>query len=128
MAGDLRGTAGRVNVLLDGAQPQVQRLLQDSAALVEELRKSRAQLDQVLASAQVALGDEGATRAVRSTNALMERGSLILQQSQEEIDETLAHLRDASDNLSAFSQRIREDPSLLLRGGEEKRPREASDR
>lgn len=124
---ELRGTTGRVNALLDGAQPQIQKLLEDSTALVGELRQSRAQLDQVLASAQVALGDEGAGKAVRSANSLLERGSLILRQSQEEIDDTLSNLKETSGNLSAFSQRIREDPSLLLRGGEEK-GREASER
>lgn len=127
LARDLRGTASRVNAMLDGAQPQIQRVLEDSAALASELRRSREQLDQVLASANLALGEEGAAKAVRSANKLMDRGSLILAQSQEEIDETLTRLKETSENLSAFSQRIREDPSLLLRGGEERGSREASE-
>ncbi len=125
---DLRGTAGRVNATLDGAQPRLQKLLEDTAALAGELRRSREQLDQALAAARVALGDEGAAKTVRSVDKLVERGTLILTQSQEDLDQTMRHLKETSENLSAFSQRIKEDPSLFLRGGEEKGGREASER
>jgi phospholipid/cholesterol/gamma-HCH transport system substrate-binding protein len=125
---DLRGTAGRVNAMLDGAQPQIQKLLEDTAALAAELRKSREQLDRTLAAAQLALGEEGAAKTARSVNKLVERGTLILMQSQEELDQTMGYLKETSENLSAFSQRIKEDPSLLLLGGAEKGGRESSER
>jgi phospholipid/cholesterol/gamma-HCH transport system substrate-binding protein len=128
LARDLRGTAVRVNDMLEGAQPQVKRALADTAALASELRQSRAELDRALQAAQAALGEEGAGRTVKSVNRLVERSSLVLTQSQEELDATLEHLRETSENLSVFSQRIREDPSLLLRGGEEAGGKESGEK
>jgi len=59
----------------------------------------------------------------------MERGYLVLVQSQEEIETAVERLRETSENLSVFSQRIKDDPSLLLLGrGEERGLRREGDR
>ena len=132
---DLQGSAQRANALLDAAAPRVDRLLGDATLLVAELRKSREQLDAVLVeskatlqTARVALGDEGAGKAAKSVNRLAERGYVVLTQSQEELDAMLAALRQTTENLSIFSQRIKERPSLLIMGGESAKGREESDR
>jgi phospholipid/cholesterol/gamma-HCH transport system substrate-binding protein len=113
---DLQGTAGRVNQILDDAQPKVAHLLGEADGLVTELRQTRAQMDAVLATAKGTLGEEGLAKTATSVNKLVERGNLILMRSQEELDTSLVHLRETSENLSAFSKRIKEDPSLLLLG------------
>ncbi|MBI5549364.1 MAG: MCE family protein [Deltaproteobacteria bacterium] len=121
---ELQGTAGRVNQLLDDAQPKVAHLLTEADGLVTELRTTRAQLDQVLVTAKTTLGEEGLGRTATSVNKLVERGNLVLLRSQEELESSLQHLRETSENLSVFSQRIKEDPSLLLLGSDEDRGNE----
>jgi len=113
---DLQTTAGRVNAILDDAQPKVASLLTEANGLVTELRQTRAQLDQVLVTAKTTLGEEGVGKTAQSANKLLDRGNLFLRQSQEEIETSLVHLRETTENLSVFSQRIKEDPSLLLLG------------
>jgi phospholipid/cholesterol/gamma-HCH transport system substrate-binding protein len=113
---ELRGTAGRVDSMLDDAQPKVSHLLSEADGLVTELRGTRAQLDQVLATAKTTMGEEGLGKTAQSANKLMERGHLILVQSQEELETSLERLRETSENLAVFSRRIKEDPSLLLLG------------
>ncbi len=116
---DLQTTAGRVNAILDDAQPKVASLLTEANGLVTELRQTRTQLDQVLQTAKTTLGDEGLGKTAVSANRVLERGNLILVQSQEELSTSLERLRETSENLSVFSQRIKEDPSLLLLGSAE---------
>lgn len=116
---ELQGTAGRVNALLDDAQPKVAHLLTEADGLVVELRKSREQLDGVLVAAKTALGDEGLGKTATSVNRLVDRSHLVLVQSQEDLEAALSRLRQTSENLSVFSQRIKEDPSLLLLGSSE---------
>ncbi|MGC4116366.1 MAG: MlaD family protein [Myxococcales bacterium] len=121
---DLQGTAGRVNGMLDDAQPKISHLLTEVDTLVTELRQTRGQLDEVLATAKVTLGDQGLGKTATSANRFLERGNLLLLQSQEQLDESLTHLKETSENLSIFSQRIKEDPSLLLLGKSEDKGRE----
>ncbi|HEY3449930.1 MAG TPA: MlaD family protein [Myxococcales bacterium] len=121
---DLQGTAGRVNGLLDDAQPKVSHLLTEVGLLVSELRTTRANLDEVLANAKTTLGDQGLGKTATSANKLLERGNMLILQSQEQLDESLTHLKETSENLSIFSQRIKEDPSLLLLGKSEDKGRE----
>ena len=121
---DLQGTAGRANALLDDAQPKISHLLTEADGLVTELRTSRAQLDQVMATAKVTLGDQGLGKTATSVNRLVEKGHLILVQSQEDLEVSLSHLRETTENLSVFSQRIKEDPSLLLLGSAQDKGKE----
>jgi phospholipid/cholesterol/gamma-HCH transport system substrate-binding protein len=121
---EIRATAEKTDALLDRAGPRVDQTLAEAQALVAELRRTREQLDGVLGDAratlrvaQAALGEEGAAKAVKSIHRVAERGYLVLAQSQEEIDAALGHLKETSENLSAFSQRIKENPSLLILGG-----------
>lgn len=126
---ELKGTTLRVNGLLDSASPKVETVLVEAAALAGELRHSREQLDQTLAAARAAMGEEGVGKTLKSADRLMERGYLVLVQSQEEIETAVERLRETSENLSVFSQRIKDDPSLLLLGGGEERGlRRESDR
>jgi phospholipid/cholesterol/gamma-HCH transport system substrate-binding protein len=121
---DLQGTAGRANALLDDAQPKISQLLTEADGLVVELRASRAQLDQVMASAKTTLGDQGLGKTATSVNRLVDKGHLILVQSQEDLEVALARLRETTENLSVFSQRIKEDPSLLLLGSAQDKGKE----
>lgn len=121
---DLQGTASRVNGMLDDAQPKVAHLLSEADGLVSELRQTRAQLDQVLTAARATLGEDGLGKTSQSANKLLERGNLVLLRSQEELEASLLHIRETSENLSVFSQRIKEDPSLLLLGNAEDKGKE----
>lgn len=108
---ELRTTTARVNVVLDQAGPHAVGLLSESHALARELRQSRATLDSTL----------------QSVNRVSDRGYLVLTQSQEDLDATLMRLKETAENLSAFSERIRDNPAVLIRGGGE-RGREVNER
>ncbi|MDY0063444.1 MAG: hypothetical protein RBU45_26810, partial [Myxococcota bacterium] len=102
------------------------RLVGDSAALVGELRQTRGQLDGALADGRAALqearqvvGPAGLGQTLASLDRLSTRGYLLLLQSQEQLAEALGHLQETAENMEVFSQRIRDDPSLLLLGGPE---------
>ena len=125
---ELKGTSQRVNAMLDSASPQVATVLTEAALLVGELRHSREQLDATLVTARAAMGEEGMGKTLQSADRLMDRGYRVLVQSQEEIEVAVERLRETSENLSTFSQRIKDDPSLLLLGGDERGMRGESDR
>ena len=120
---EMRGTVSRASRLLEETRPRVVALAEELRGLTAELRGSRQKLDDVLDESRVALqtakatlGDEGLGKTLVSADQLVTRGYLVLLQSQEDIADAVGNLKEAAENLSAFSQRIREDPSLLLLG------------
>lgn len=126
LAATLQRTSARLEAMIATSGPQLQRLLEESVGLVAELRRSRAQLDGLLAEsrgtlqdARAVVGKDGLGKTMEDVDRLVTRGYLVLLQSQEDLSEALGHLRETSENMNAFSQRIKEDPSLLLMGGSE---------
>ncbi|MCB9525883.1 MAG: hypothetical protein H6702_21280, partial [Myxococcales bacterium] len=62
------------------------------------------------------LGPEGAGKLVGGLNRLEVRVQLRVLQTRENLVESIAYLKETSENMTAFSAKIREDPSLLLLG------------
>jgi ABC-type transporter Mla subunit MlaD len=108
MAGELAGTARRANVLLDESAA----LVRNARATPERVNAFLEQGTAVLASTRVLLGTEGLQRTHGGVNTL-------LAQSRHEVIEAIGFLRETAENMSALSQRLREDPSLLIRGESE---------
>ncbi len=128
LAGRLETTLARSDRLLAESQPRVIKVLDESATLLAGLNETRTRLDGVLeesrlslVQARTTLGPEGVGKTLGGIDQLVGRGYLVLLQSQEDIAESTGRLREAAENLSVFSQRIREDPSLLLLGTSEDR-------
>jgi ABC-type transporter Mla subunit MlaD len=89
LSSELAGTARRVNLLLD-----------ESTALV---RNSKATPERVNAFL------EAGTGVLANMNTL-------LAKSRQDFVESLGYLREAAENASALTQKLRDDPTLLLRG------------
>jgi ABC-type transporter Mla subunit MlaD len=58
--------------------------------------------------------------AAQSLNALATTTNQLLKQSKEDIRVTMENLRSASENANQLSQLLAENPSLLIRGGQQK--------
>jgi ABC-type transporter Mla subunit MlaD len=115
LARELTGTVQRANALLDKAGPHALKLLDGGAALMSDLRGTRGRVDGALDASTAVLSD--LHRTLSSADKLLDRSQLLLVQSREEIVEAVKHLRDTAENMSVLSQRVRDDPSLLLLGG-----------
>jgi ABC-type transporter Mla subunit MlaD len=91
---------------------------------MDEFRKSRVKVDRALDGASVVLegvakvmGSDGAGGMVATVQTILERVQLTVAQGRENLVESLAYLRATAENMAVFSEKIREDPSLLLLGG-----------
>ena len=102
---ELAGSARRANVLLDEAA----LLVKSARATPERLNALLANGAAVLAESRAVLGPEGLQRTLASVNGLLAR-------SRQELAETIGFLRETAENASALTQRLRDDPSLLIRG------------
>lgn len=112
--------AQRVDTLVQRGTPRIERSLEAIARLLEDLRKSRDDLDAALASADAMM--RTADELMRGLLPLVDRSNLMIAQSRENLVEALAYLRETAENMSDFSRRVREDPSLLLLGDSETGP------
>lgn len=102
LATELAGTAKRANAVLDRA-----------SIVIGAARGTPEQLDAFLKQATALLAD--VQRTVAALNGLV-------AQSRHEILETVGNLRDASENASILTEKLKDDPTLLLRreeGGDE---------
>jgi phospholipid/cholesterol/gamma-HCH transport system substrate-binding protein len=121
LAARLSGTATQVEALtteLAGTARRANKLLDESALLVKNARATpervNAFLEQgtaVLNETRTLLGADGLQRTLGGINT-------VLVQSRHEVIEAIAFLRETAENMSALSQRLRDDPSLLIRGEE----------
>jgi phospholipid/cholesterol/gamma-HCH transport system substrate-binding protein len=108
MAAELAGTARRANLLLDESAA----LLRSARATPERVNAFLEQGTAVLASTRTLLGADGLQKALGGINS-------VDLQSRHEVIEAIAYLRETAENMSALSQRLRDDPSLLIRGESE---------
>ena len=110
MATELAGTAKQANALLGEATQLVRNAKATPARLNAFLEQGTA----VLAESRVVLGPDGFQRTLGAVNA-------VIGQTRQQLVEAIGLVREAAENASAFTQKLRDDPSLLLRGsgGEE---------
>lgn len=114
LSAELAEAAKQGRRLIEDGRPRLVRALDQGAALMGELRESRGKLDVALAESG------GLVKELRTTvvplEQLLSRSSMILVQSREDLVEALAYLRETAENMTVFSQKVRDDPSLLLLG------------
>ncbi|HKE14707.1 MAG TPA: MlaD family protein [Kofleriaceae bacterium] len=106
LAGELASTARRTNALLDEATLLLRRSKGTPARLDAFLDQATA----VLKESRGLLGPEGLQRTVARVNA-------ILGQTHQQVIEIVGLVREAAENANALTEKLREDPSLLLLGG-----------
>ncbi len=105
LSAELAGSARRANKLLDEAT----LLVRNARATPERLNAVLEQGAAVLAESRAVLGPEGLQKTLGGLNTL-------LAQSRHEVVEAIGFLRETAENVSALSQKLRDDPSLLIRG------------
>jgi ABC-type transporter Mla subunit MlaD len=125
LATSMTGTAEQANLLaaeLARTARQANALLGEATALVHNSKATPARLDAfleqgtaVLAESKVLLGPEGVQRTLARVNS-------VLAQTQRQIVETVGLFREVAQNATAFTEKIRDDPSLLLLGDDEDEP------
>jgi ABC-type transporter Mla subunit MlaD len=105
---ELASTAKRANALLAEATVVLKNAKETPAALNAFLEQGTG----VLKESRILLGPEGLQRTMARVNA-------IVAQTQHQVIETIGLLRETAENANAFTEKIRDDPSLLLLGGSE---------
>lgn len=108
LSAELATTAKRANALLAEATVVLRNAKETPVALNAFLEQGTGLLKQ----SQVLLGPEGLQRTMARVNSIM-------AQTQHQIIETIGLFREAAENANAFTEKIRDDPSLLLLGGRE---------
>ena len=103
---ELAGTAKQANALLGEATQLVRNAKATPARLNAFLEQGTA----VLAESRAVLGPDGLQRTLGAVNA-------VIGQTRQQLVEAIGLVREAAENASAFTQKLRDDPSLLLRGG-----------
>ena len=109
-----RKALGTLAERLSGTATQVEKL---SAELAGTARRVNALLD------ETTLLVKNARVTPERVNAFLEHGAgvlasldTILAKSRRDLIEAVSYAREAAENASAFTQKIRDDPTLLLRG------------
>lgn len=117
LVGELESIARTTDGLLSRAAPGIDRSLSAVTRLLSRLESTRENLDAALSSADALM--MSVNDAVLAAMPFIDNSSLLVRQSRENLVEALGYLRETAENLSDFSRRVREDPSLLLLGDEE---------
>jgi phospholipid/cholesterol/gamma-HCH transport system substrate-binding protein len=109
-----RAALGTLATRLSGTAAQVERL---SAELAGTARRVNALLD------ETTLLVKNARLTPERLNVVLEQGAgvltslnMLLTQSRRDLVEAIGYLRETAENTSALSQKLRDDPTLLLRG------------
>lgn len=119
LTAEVADIAETTNGLVARAAPGIDRSLRSVTRLMTHLDGTRENLDATLASADAMM--QSANDALVGALPLIDESGLVVRQSRENLVEALSYLRETAENLSDFSRRVREDPSLLLLGDEEAR-------
>ncbi len=114
LAEGLAGTAGSVDKMVADAAPKVSRMLEDTSGLMKRLRATADNADKLLVETTTVMGPEGLQKTIAQLNTLLDRSNLLVLQSRENLTEGLAYLRQTAENMTEFSRRVKDDPSLLL--------------
>lgn len=122
LATSMTGTAEQANLLaaeMAKTAKQANALLAEATVLVRNSKATPARLDAfleqgtaVLAESKVLLGPEGMQKTLARVNAM-------LAQTNRQVVETVGMIREAAQNAAVFTEKIRDDPSLLLLGDDD---------
>lgn len=122
LAASLTGTAEQANLLaaeLAKTAKQANALLREATVLVHNSKATPGRLDAFLAEStavlkesKVLLGPEGMQKTLSRVNSM-------LAQTHRQIVETVGMMREVAQNAAAFTEKIRDDPSLLLLGDDD---------
>lgn len=122
LATSMTGTAEQANILageLAKTAKQANALLAEATVLVRNSKGTPARLDAfleqgtaVLAESKVLLGPEGVQKTLARVNTM-------LAQTNRQVVETIGMIREAAQNAAVFTEKIRDDPSLLLLGDDD---------
>lgn len=122
LSGQLNEVAASANQILMQNSQHINNIFKNTDELLTQVKSTRNKLDKLIIDARLTmnamnsnLGEKGMKKTMTKLNSFLEQSTLMLKRSEEEIDLTLEHLREASENLNDFSEIIRENPSLLLR-------------
>lgn len=126
ISGELTETARQFNGLLADIRPGLSRASNGAARLLSNVEQTRQLVDANLERSQKLIehlealsGPEGAQRTLASLDKLATRSTQVISQAREDLVEAIGYLRETSENMTDFSARVRDDPSLLLLGNEE---------
>jgi phospholipid/cholesterol/gamma-HCH transport system substrate-binding protein len=106
LSAELATTARRAN----GLMAEATVLIRNSKATPERLNAFLEQGTAVLKESRGLLGPDGLQRTLTRVNS-------ILAQTQHQVIEMVGLFREAAENASVFTEKVRDDPSLLLLGG-----------
>ena len=122
LATSMTGTAEQANILageLAKTAKQANALLAEATVLVKNSKTTPARLDAflvegtaVLKESKVLLGPEGVQKTLARVNSM-------LAQTNRQVVETIGMIREAAQNAAVFTEKIRDDPSLLLLGDDD---------
>ncbi|MFN3199918.1 MAG: MlaD family protein [Bradymonadia bacterium] len=126
VSAELTGTVRRVNALLDDVRPGMHRASSGAARLVNNIERTRQLLDENLEASKRLIenvadlsGPEGAQKTLASLDRLATRSTQLISQARGDLVEAIGYLRETSENMTEFSAKVKDDPSLLLLGEEE---------
>jgi phospholipid/cholesterol/gamma-HCH transport system substrate-binding protein len=105
---ELAATAKRAN----GLMAEATLMLRNSRGTPAHLNAFLEQGTALIKESRGLLGPEGLQRTVARINAF-------LGQTQQQVVDTIGLLRETAENASALTEKLRDDPSLLLLGGDE---------
>ncbi|MBU0551583.1 MCE family protein [Myxococcota bacterium] len=107
----------QINRMIKRADPRVLAILDQSKGA---LGRINATLAEVEALAKALQGAGGLSDSLKAANGVLRQVDRLLRQSREDAVEAINGLKETMDNLTVFSEKIKEDPSLLLlREGED---------
>jgi phospholipid/cholesterol/gamma-HCH transport system substrate-binding protein len=117
----LNGTLKRTDRLVADARPRLNRALEQGGDLLADLRGTGRKLDatlaatdQLLAHTDAVIGPDGLGKLMASLTRIIDRAQLLMLQTRENFVEAAAYLKDSSENMVTFTEKIRDDPSLLF--------------
>lgn len=119
LSDEFSGSAKRLNALFDDVRPRTRRLLDEAAGVLKDGRTALASLDGALVEGKRVLGPKGTQKLLISLQTALERVNLLMLQSREDVSEAMTYFRETTENMSEFSEKIRDDPSLLLLSSDE---------
>jgi len=124
----LMGSLERLDGTFAKAEPLLLKTLRRVATLSADLRRSRGYLDEALINARDLLKElqgllEPSKESLKSAQSTLKQVKRFMSRSREDFAEALSFLKETAENMSLFSERIKDDPSLLLLGEDEREPR-----
>ncbi|HWM87194.1 MAG TPA: MlaD family protein [Kofleriaceae bacterium] len=122
LAVSVTGTAEQARILateLASTARQANALLGEATVLVRNSKTTPAQLNAFLEQGTAVLKESRGLLGPDGLQRTMTRFNTILAQTHHQIVETVGLLRESAQNASVLTEKLRDDPSLLLLGGDD---------